>query len=191
VSQRAELPNTAWALLGLLSFGRELSGYDLKRWADKSIALFYWSPAPSQIYSELRRLEDLGLVEARAEPADNRRKRMFKITDRGTAELRDWLRTSDTGFPVLKHGTALRIWLGHLLEPDELRGLVEQHRRQMLSRAVEAEEVTAAAQRLGWQYPAVVTRWSQRYYQAQADLAQSLLDDLDALSPRADSQLRQ
>ena len=69
------LPATAWAVLGLLSFGRDLTGYDLKKWADSSLRFFYWSPAISQIYGELRRLESLGYVEtpmlasAVAEPA--------------------------------------------------------------------------------------------------------------------------
>ena len=33
--ESVDLPATAWAVLGMLSFGRELSGYDLKKWADK------------------------------------------------------------------------------------------------------------------------------------------------------------
>jgi len=32
-----ELPATAWAVLGLLSFGSDLSGYDIKKWADASL----------------------------------------------------------------------------------------------------------------------------------------------------------
>ena len=59
---------TAYALLGLLSFDRELSGYDLKKWADSSLRFFYWSPATSQIYVELKRLEKLGFVTAARRP---------------------------------------------------------------------------------------------------------------------------
>jgi hypothetical protein len=44
-----KLSGTANAVLGLLSFGTELSGYDLKKWADHSLSLFFWSPASSQI----------------------------------------------------------------------------------------------------------------------------------------------
>ena len=57
------LPATAWAVLGELSFGRELSGYDIKKWADASLRFFYWSPAISQIYRELRRLEDANVFQ--------------------------------------------------------------------------------------------------------------------------------
>ena len=56
-----QLPTTAYAVLGLVSFG-ETSGYDLKQFADRSINYFFWSPATSQIYAELRRLKSLGYV---------------------------------------------------------------------------------------------------------------------------------
>ena len=49
------LPATAWAVLGILAFDRELSGYQVKQWADASLTFFYWSPAVSQIYAELKR----------------------------------------------------------------------------------------------------------------------------------------
>ena len=35
------IPATAWAVLGLLSFERELSGYDIKQWADSILRFFY------------------------------------------------------------------------------------------------------------------------------------------------------
>ena len=59
-----ELPTTSYAVLGLLSFGRELSGYELKKWADHSLRFFFWSPAISNIYGELKRLQRLGLARA-------------------------------------------------------------------------------------------------------------------------------
>lgn len=176
-----ELPATAWALLGLLSFDREMSGYDLKKWADNSIALFYWSPAPSQIYAELRRLEGLGLVTSRPEPGDNRKKRLFAITPEGTAALTAWLAHSDPGPPMLKHGLALRAWLGHLAEPARLRQLVIEHRDQMRELAEQAASVAERGRQQGWRHPTVVINWSSRYYATQAELADELLADLARL----------
>ena len=40
----------------MLAFGEEVSGYDIKKWADWSVGYFYWSPSFSQVYSELKRL---------------------------------------------------------------------------------------------------------------------------------------
>jgi len=45
------VPATGYAVLGLLSFGEALSGYDLKQWADHSLRYFFWSPAQSAIYT--------------------------------------------------------------------------------------------------------------------------------------------
>lgn len=180
-SERPDLPGTAWALLGLLSFGRELSGYDLKKWADSSLAYFYWSPAPSQIYSELRRLERLGLATSEAEPGDNRKKRRFRITQAGVEALRTWLAESEVGVPMLKHGTAMRVWLGHLLEPQRLRELVEEHRTQMSELAEQAADVARRGREQAWEYPSIVLDWSSRYYTAQVELADQLLADLDRL----------
>ena len=60
------LPTTAYAILGLLSFGEEFTGYELRRRALASLRYFFWSPAMSQVYTELRRLKGLGLVTERA-----------------------------------------------------------------------------------------------------------------------------
>ena len=46
----------------MMSYEEEVSGYDLKKWIDWSVDLYYWSPSYSQIYTELKRLESLGLA---------------------------------------------------------------------------------------------------------------------------------
>ena len=60
------LPTTAYAILGLLSFGEEFTGYEVRQRALSSLRYFFWSPAMSQVYTELRRLKALGLVAERA-----------------------------------------------------------------------------------------------------------------------------
>ena len=129
-----DLSATAWAVLGLLSFGRELSGYEVRKWADASLRFFYGSPAMSQVYRELRRLEARGYATSRAAPPEEpRRKRLYRITPEGEAALRTWLRDAPVEPPVLRHGAVLRVWLGHLSDPATLRRTVEEHR----ARAVE------------------------------------------------------
>ena len=68
--EEPSLPLTAWAVLGVLAFPGERSGYEIKSWADRSLRFFYWSPALSQVYRELRRLEDIGYVTASLAPQD-------------------------------------------------------------------------------------------------------------------------
>ena len=152
---RAGAPNAATpnAVLGLLSFGQELSGYDLKKWADHSLRFFFWSPAISQIYSELRRLESLGYVTSRVVAKDDTRsRRLYRITDEGRQWLAHWLVSEPADVPVLKHPTILRVWLGHLMEPAALRQAVVEHRERVEAQLEEVREdrrVVAAQRRDG------------------------------------------
>lgn len=178
------IPATAWAVLGLLSFDRELSGYDVKRWADAILRLFYWSPATSQIYTELRRLERLGLVESRMVARDDvRGKRVYRITPTGTSALRRWQAESDAEPTVLKHGLLLRLWLGHAATPDRLRQQVRTH-QELLRTELDAahHSETTAARQAGWGYPSLVAKWSRRRLADELALTEEMLADLDALA---------
>ena len=175
------LPATAWAVLGILSFDREMSGYDVKQWADHSLTFFYWSPAVSQIYGELKRLEDRGYVTGRDARLDEQRtKRVYAITDEGRKALAEWLETSAVDAPVLKHSVMLRLWLGHLTSPARLREILVEHRRhlELVLAEVQADERTAE-QEPEWSYPALVLRWGERYYRNELDQIDELLRELD------------
>ncbi|GAA2584257.1 hypothetical protein GCM10010411_16200 [Actinomadura fulvescens] len=177
------LPATAWAVLGILSFGEELTGYEVRRWADHILRFFYWSPAMSQIYSELKRLERVGYAASRTVTGeDTRTKRVYAITDAGRGALSRWVEDAPVEPPVLKHGAALRVWLGHLATPERLREIVAQHRDNAQRLHEEAEySRRSAADVPGWVYPELVARWAARYYAAERDLAEQMLADLDEL----------
>lgn len=179
----AKLPATAYAVLGLLSFGRELSGYDLKKWADSSLRFFYWSPAVSQIYGELKRLDRLGYVISRDVPQDDTRmKRVYRISDTGRAALKRWVEHEDVEPPVLKHSPLLRVWLGHLTEPDRIRELLLTHRANTEQLIEDARKAEAAAHNnpAEWHYPELVTRFAMRHFEAEVALVDALLAELDS-----------
>ncbi|MFD9410246.1 PadR family transcriptional regulator [Streptomyces sp. NPDC059989] len=184
-TKKQELPPTAWAVLGLLSFPGERTGYELKKWADSSLRFFYWSPAISQIYAELRRLEELGYASsARSGPEEARAKRRYAITDAGREALAGWAAdTAEAGPPVLKHGLLLRVWLGHLAEPELLRAMVGEHmERTREELAAVREAMEHAADVPEWAFPALALRWSERQHLAELELAEALLADLAGLA---------
>lgn len=76
------------ALLGLLNYG-SASGYDLMHTFNTSLANV-WPANQSQVYGELGRLTDAGLLEVRA-AAGPRGRKEYSITDTGRAELAHWL----------------------------------------------------------------------------------------------------
>jgi DNA-binding PadR family transcriptional regulator len=177
-----KLPATAYAVLGLLSFGRELSGYDLKKWADSSLRFFYWSPAVSQIYGELKRLDRIGYVTSRDVPQDElRNKRVYRITDAGRAALTTWVEQDDVEPPVLKHSPLLRVWLGHLTNTDRIRELLLTHRANTEEMLEDARKAEAGAHNNPdeWHYPELVTRFSMRHFEAELQLVDALLAELD------------
>ncbi|MCJ0875697.1 PadR family transcriptional regulator [Streptomyces sp. AP-93] len=183
-SKKQELPPTAWAVLGLLSFPGERTGYELKKWADSSLRFFYWSPAISQIYAELRRLEELGYAASvRSGPEEARAKRRYGITPAGRGALAGWASdVAEAGPPVLKHGLLLRVWLGHLAEPERLRGMVTEHLERTTEELASVREAMAhAAAEPDWAFPVLALRWSERQHLAELELTRELLADLEGL----------
>lgn len=182
-----DLPTTSWAVLGMLSHADELSGYDLKKWADWSLQFFYWSPSFSQIYAELKRLEKHGYVTSRTVTSEDgiRGKRMYAITPTGRDAVAHWVNHSPVEAPVLKHSVLLRAWLGHLAEPDRLREILTAHidyAEKMRRRA--AADAEGSDANPDWAFPSAVLRWCIRHYEAERQLAEDLLTDLETLNKR-------
>jgi DNA-binding PadR family transcriptional regulator len=75
------------ALLGLLA-EQPASGYDLLKRFETGLSLV-WPAQKSQVYGELAKLSENGLIEITGTGA--RQRREYGITDAGRAELRHWL----------------------------------------------------------------------------------------------------
>ncbi|WP_421843410.1 PadR family transcriptional regulator [Mycobacterium sp.] len=187
----APLRATSWAVLGLLSFGEELSGYDLKKWADWSLRFFYWAPSFSQIYGELHKLEALGLVSSRiVDKNDVRGKRLYLITAAGKDAVATWANDAPPDPAVLKHGIMLRMWLGHMAEPEKLREALLAHREQSEQMRVRAlAHVEGAKTNPNWVYPEIVLNWSAQYYADECARADTMLADLDRLAEQRSGEL--
>ncbi|MGW2632516.1 PadR family transcriptional regulator [Streptomyces chattanoogensis] len=183
----AGVPPTGWAVLGLLSFRGGRTGYELKKWADSSLRFFYWSPAISQIYAELRRLESLGFATSRRSgPEEPRATRRYTITEAGRDALAAWADgADDPGSPVLKHPLVLRVWLGHLAAPGTLRALVERHIERTRGELEKIRDARLRAERAEraeeWAFPRVALSWSERRHLAELELAEAMLEDLEDL----------
>ncbi|MEY9873523.1 DNA-binding PadR family transcriptional regulator [Streptacidiphilus sp. MAP12-33] len=121
-----------WAVLGLLSFGRELTGCELKKWADLTLAHFYWRPSSAEIYAELRHLERSGHVAVDTLPGELGARRRYRLTPFGEDALRRWLAHAAAVPP------AFHLWLGHLHDPARLCELLRGARALADKRAAEA-----------------------------------------------------
>jgi DNA-binding PadR family transcriptional regulator len=174
---RAPLPTTSWAVLGLLSFGRELTGYELKKWAEQTLAHFYWSPESSEIYRELSRLEGAGYVAAETLPGELGARRRYRITPDGEDALRAWVARAP--LPA-----AFRLWLGHLQDPVRLRDSLRAARTaaDKLRAAAEADALAlSGSPQLS--HAALALRLSARSHAAERDSLDAALAELDADRP--------
>jgi PadR family transcriptional regulator, regulatory protein AphA len=121
-----ELSNTAYVILGMLGW-RPMSGYEIKSIVDKSTRLF-WAASYGQIYPELRRLAEAGLIEGEARPQGSRQRNVYRLTPAGRKELRDWLRADPEVFEVRDEGL-LKLFFAHADGGESALGTLESKRR--------------------------------------------------------------
>ena len=68
---------------------RPRSGYEIKSFVDRSTR-FFWAASYGQIYPELRRLSEAGLIEGTDSPTGGRQRTIYALTKAGRHELRSW-----------------------------------------------------------------------------------------------------
>lgn len=166
------LPTTAYALLGLLTFGDELTGYELKQRADNTLRFYWVSPAMSQIYTELSRLTEHGLLEPVTTEGEGRRTTAYRITRAGSRALREWIDGSTVGFPTLKHTVLLRLLIGHASDPDRMRDLLEGYVAELADALQDLREVRDSLRGADspgepFFYPSIVADWGLDYFAAE------------------------
>jgi DNA-binding PadR family transcriptional regulator len=103
-------------LLGLLA-SKPLSGYDIKRIVDRSTR-FFWAASYGQIYPELRRLEQAGLVEGTSSPTGARQRKEYQLTAVGQAALLRWLE-SPASMPELRDESLLKLFFADALPREQ------------------------------------------------------------------------
>jgi PadR family transcriptional regulator AphA len=118
VDMSTELTPTAKVILGMLALGAR-TGYDIKRAIDLSTR-FFWNASYGQIYPELHRLEERGLVSATPDPPGGRRRTSYTLTTAGRAALRAWLRDDTTLTFEARDESVLRLFFGDLLSRDDV-----------------------------------------------------------------------
>jgi PadR family transcriptional regulator AphA len=125
------LTPTGRVILGMIALGRQ-TGYDIKQLVDKSTRHF-WSASYGQIYPELRRLEEQGLIQGEAEPRGGRARTVYTLTPAGHTALTEWLEPDrDPPFEVRDEGM-LRLFFSDIGTPEQrlrnLRAMRETHQR--------------------------------------------------------------
>jgi len=113
-------------ILGLLSLGAR-SGYDIKSAVDRSTR-FFWAASYGQIYPELKRLEQEGLIEGEDASNGNRGRRVYQLTDAGRDALQAWLLGRSLTIE-LRDESLLRLFFADNLPTEQALGLLEARMR--------------------------------------------------------------
>jgi PadR family transcriptional regulator, regulatory protein AphA len=164
------------AVLGLLAI-EPTTGYDLARKFESSLSNA-WHASHSQIYPELARLTEAGMVEVVGEGARN--SRTYAVTEAGREELRDWMVNREPNRSQ-RSETAVRWFLVALLEPEDRRAALERELENAADHARMLDEIAAQIDALDHPHPFRPTvDLGQRTTAVMRDWLQEQLDSAEA-----------
>jgi DNA-binding PadR family transcriptional regulator len=165
------------AALGLLAQAPG-SGYDLLKHFEKSMANV-WPATQSQLYGELNKLADAGLIEV--SDIGPRGRKEYHITDAGRAELRRWVMNPQDD-PPLRSSGLLRVFLLGEIPSDQARA----HAIAMAEHAAaEVKRLEALRDSIHWTddaaafYGRAALEYGLRLNAMQAEWANWLVTEVD------------
>jgi len=185
------------AILAFIEY-QPMSGYDLKKFFDVSVAHF-WSTTQSHIYKSLEGLEKKGWAKAHTIQQDGKPNRKeYQITDEGHAELRRWMTTPLPMEPV-REAMLIQVFFSHFSSNEEIAGLFEIRMNEIRSQIHTLKTVAQVAidensQRLGierarqlWQ---ITLDYGIAYYEFELTWHQKTLETIRNLQPLTPPNLR-
>jgi len=125
-----QLSATAYVILGFVR-NEPRSGYEIKAVVDNSTR-FFWAASYGQIYPELKRLSEAGLVQGVDSPTGGRKRTVYEITADGEEELRAWLRQKPETFEMRDEGL-LKLFFADALPRDEALEILRAMKAQRLA----------------------------------------------------------
>lgn len=126
-----KLRPVSYLVLGMVRFGAT-SGYAIKKAADASTNTF-WPTSLAQVYPELGRLEEAGLLNRGDDSHGARSRARYELTEKGEEALLAWLRSSREAPPQMRFEGMLRAFFADALPKQEQLELLRRQRRQVLS----------------------------------------------------------
>ena len=117
---------TAKVILGMVRLGRR-TGYEMKQLVDVSTR-FFWAASYGQIYPELKRLEDDGLITSSDASTNGRQRRAYDLTPAGQAALDEWLRSDEPLVAEMRNEGALKLFFSDGLPVEDRLALIRRMR---------------------------------------------------------------
>jgi PadR family transcriptional regulator, regulatory protein AphA len=135
------LSPTAYVILGMVR-SEPKSGYEIKAMVDNTTR-FFWAASYGQIYPELKRLSEAGLVVGVDASTGGRRRTVYEITADGEEELKAWLRQPPETFEMREEGL-LKLFFADALpaaEAVEIVAAMRSHREAVNAQLRELQQL--------------------------------------------------
>src|SRR5690348_1840187 len=128
-----------YALLSLLAC-ETLSGYDITHHMRERIGNF-WHARHSQIYPELARLQEEGLItHVIVEQQDRPDKKMYTITGRGMEQLRQWA-TQEMDTPAIRDELVLKAYAIWIADKQKAIALFRTHEQRHMAQLANYQDI--------------------------------------------------
>jgi DNA-binding PadR family transcriptional regulator len=161
-----ELSPTAYVILGMIR-GEPKSGYEIKALVDDTTR-FFWAASYGQIYPQLKRLSEGGLVAGMDAPTGGRKRTVYEITADGEEELRAWLRQPPATYEMREEGL-LKLFFADALPPQEAVEILRAMRAHRLAVSQQLRAMEPRAQEKKDPFPLIVLRGGIEFTEWFAD----------------------
>jgi DNA-binding PadR family transcriptional regulator len=149
------LSPTAYVILGMVR-GEPRSGYEIKALVDDTTR-FFWAASYGQIYPELKRLSEAGLIVGVDAPTGGRRRTVYEITADGEEELKAWLRQPPSTYEMREEGL-LKLFFADALPRQEAVEILRSMRAHRLAVSRQLRAMEPLAEERDDPFPLLVLR---------------------------------
>ncbi|MBA1145647.1 PadR family transcriptional regulator [Ectothiorhodospiraceae bacterium WFHF3C12] len=134
-----------YVLLVTLTQG-EMTGYDIASRFDRRLS-FVWHATHQQVYRELRKLEEAGLVLHRLEgQAEKPDRKLYRLTAEGESVLHAWLVADNASTPAkVKEPLLVKCFAGDYMPPQDLLAQVREAREGYRRRLAVLKDIEKGA----------------------------------------------
>jgi Predicted transcriptional regulators len=160
------LSPTAYVILGMVR-GEPRSGYEIKALVDDTTR-FFWAASYGQIYPELKRLSEAGLIEGVDAPTGGRRRTVYEITADGEEELKAWLRQPPGTYEMREEGL-LKLFFADALPREEAVEILRSMRAHRLAVSKQLRAMEPLAEEKDDPFPLIVLRGGVEFTEWFAD----------------------
>jgi len=135
-----ELSATAKVILGMLA-ARPRSGYEIKQLVDNSTR-FFWAASYGQIYPELKRLAEAGLIEGSDASQGARQRTVHRLTAKGKRAVREWIESPPDVFELRDEGL-LKLFFAGSADPGRAAEIARERAAHSAGIATRLTELAA------------------------------------------------